>query len=39
MLNGLTKWLNAGSVTDAPKEMRNRNAWKVMIAYSKEQGT
>ena len=36
MLDGLTKWLKVGRETDALKMMRNRDAWKVMIAYAKE---
>ena len=36
MLDGLTKWLNEGRVTDALKTTRNRDAWKVMIAYPKK---
>ena len=30
MLDGLTKWLNVGPVTDAVKLMRDRDVWKVM---------
>ena len=36
MLDGLTKCLNVGQVTDALIAMRDRDAWKVMIAYAKE---
>ena len=36
---GLTKWLKVRRVTEALKAKRGRDAWKVMIAYSKEQGT
>ena len=32
-------WLNAGRVTDVLKATSDRNAWKVMIAYLKRQGT
>ena len=39
MLNELTKWLKAGQVTDALKATRDRDVWKVMIAYAKEHGT
>ena len=35
MLDGLTKWLKGGRVTAT----RDRDAWKVMIAYTDEQGT
>ena len=39
MLDGLTKSLKVGRVTEALKAMRDQDAWKVMIAYSKEHGT
>ena len=39
MLDELTKWLYVGRVTDALKVTRDRDAWKVTIAYAKEQGT
>ena len=29
MLDGLTKWLNAGRVTEALKAKRDRDVWKV----------
>ena len=34
MLDGLTKRLKVGRVTDALKAMRDRDAWKVMIAFT-----
>ena len=34
MLDGLSKWLKIGRVTDALKVTRNRDAWKVMIVYT-----
>ena len=37
MLDGLTKWLNVGRMTDALKAKSDRDAWKVVIAYAKEQ--
>ena len=39
MLDGLSKWLKVGVVTEALKATRNKDAWKVMIAYAKEHGT
>ena len=39
MLDGLTKWLKVGRVTDALKAMRDRDARKVMMTYAKERGT
>ena len=39
MVDGLTKWLIIGGVRDALKATRDRDAWKVMIAYAKEHGT
>ena len=39
MLDGLTKWLKVGRVTEALKATRGRGVWKVMIAYAKEHGT
>ena len=38
-LDGLTKWPKAGRVTETLKATRDRDAWKVMIAYAKEYGT
>ena len=39
MLDGLTKWLKVGRVTEALKATRDRDAWKVTIAYANEHGT
>ena len=41
MLDGLTKWLNVGQMTDALKEARDHlcRYKEVMIAYAKQQGT
>ena len=39
MLDGLTKWLKVGRETEELKATRDRDAWKVMIAYAKEHGT
>ena len=39
MLTGLTKWLKVGRVMDTLDESQDRDAWKVMITYTKEQGT
>ena len=39
MLNGLTKWLKVGQVTDALQAMKDRDVWKVMIPYAQEKGT
>ena len=39
MLHGPTKWLDVCQVTEAVTAMRDRDTWKVMIAYTKEQGT
>ena len=36
MLVGLTKWLKVGRMTEALEAMRDRDAWKVMIVYTKE---
>ena len=36
MLEGRTKWLKVGQVTEAMKATRDRDAWKVMTAYTKE---
>ena len=36
MSDGLTKWLKVGRVTKAVKVSRDRDAWKVMITYTKE---
>ena len=38
-MDGLTKRLKVGRVTEALKPTRDRDAWKVMIAYTKEHGT
>ena len=35
----LTKWLIVERVTDALKAKRDRDEWKVMIAYAGEHGT
>ena len=32
-------WLSVGRVMQALKERRDQDAWKVMIAFTKEQGT
>ena len=39
MLDGLTKWFEVGRVTEALKAKRDRDVWKVIIFYAKEQGT
>ena len=39
MLDGITKWLKEGRMTEALKVTRDRDTWKVIIAYAKEQGT
>ena len=39
MLDGLTKWLKVGRVTEALEATWDRDAWKVMIVYAKEHGT
>ena len=39
MLDGLTKQLKVGRVTEVLKARRDRDTWKVMIAYAKEHGT
>ena len=39
MMDGLTKWLKVGRMTEALKARRDRDVWKVMIAYAKEHGT
>ena len=39
MLDGLTKWLKVGQVTDALKATRGRYAWKVMIVSAKKHDT
>ena len=36
MSDRLTPWLNVGRMTDALKAMRDRDMWKVMIAYDNE---
>ena len=33
MSDGLTKYLNVGRVTGALRALKDRDAWKVMIAY------
>ena len=38
MLDGLTKWLKVGRVTEALKTTRDGDVRKVMIAYAKEHG-
>ena len=35
VLDGLTKWLNVGCMTDALKATRDTDTWKVMTAYPK----
>ena len=39
MLDGLRKRLKFGWVIDTLKASRNRDEWKVVIAYAKEQST
>ena len=39
VLDGLTKWFRVGRVTEALKATRDRDARKVMIAYTNEHGT
>ena len=39
MMDGLTKWLQVGQGTEPLKATRDRDAWKVMIAYAKEHRT
>ena len=39
MLDELTKWLKVERMTEALKVMRDRDVWKVMIAFAKEHGT
>ena len=39
MLDGRTKWLHEGRVTDAIIEVMDRNAWNIIIICAKEQGT
>ena len=39
MLGGLTEWLKVGRVTEALKMTRERDVWKVMIAYAEEHYT
>ena len=34
IFDGLIKWLKVGKVTEALKAARNKDAWKVMIAYT-----
>ena len=38
-MDGLTKWLKVGRVTEALKVKKDMDAWKVMIAYAKEYST
>ena len=38
LIDRLKKWLKKGRVT-ALKATKDRDAWKVMIAYTKEHGT
>ena len=38
-VDGLSKWLKVGRVTDILKATRDRDAWKVMVAYAKEHST
>ncbi|GFO27916.1 retrovirus-related pol polyprotein line-1 [Plakobranchus ocellatus] len=39
MLDGLTKWLNAGRVTQALTATMDRDVWKDMVANATKQGT
>ena len=39
MLDGLIKWLKVEQVTNALKVTMDRDGWKVMIAYAKEDST
>ncbi|GFO45839.1 endonuclease-reverse transcriptase [Plakobranchus ocellatus] len=39
MLDGLTKWLNAGRVTQALAATMDRDVWKDMVANATKQGT
>ena len=39
MLDGLTKWLNAGRVTQALTATKDRDVWKDMVANATKQGT
>ena len=39
MLDGLTKKLKVGRVTEEVKATRDRDAQEVMVAYAKEHGT
>ena len=39
MLNGSTKWLKIGQVTEALRVKKNRDARKFILAYAKEPGT
>ena len=36
LMNGLAKWLKVGLVTDALKESRDRDIWKVMITHAND---
>ena len=36
---GKTKWLRVARVTEALKWSKDRDVWKVTIAYAKEHGT
>ena len=38
ILDGLTKWLKAGRVTDVLISTKDRDAWKTMTDYFKEHG-
>ena len=39
MLDGLTKWLKVGRVTETQKAMKDRDEREVMITYAKEHST
>ena len=39
MLDGLTKWLEVGRVTEALKATWDRDLWKIMIAFAKQHVT
>ena len=38
MLDGLTRWLSAGRMTDILKATINRDIWKAMIVKAEKQG-
>ena len=38
VLDGLTKWLKIGRVTEVLEARRDRDAWKVMMVNAKEHG-